>query len=36
VETINSEPALSSPFKNRLLEAGFVEDYRRLSFAARP
>jgi ATP-dependent Lhr-like helicase len=36
VETINGEPAPSSPYKNRLIEAGFVEDYRRLTFAARP
>jgi hypothetical protein len=36
VETINGEPSLSSPYKPRLLEAGFVEDYRRLTFAARP
>jgi len=36
VERINAEPALSSPYKARLLEAGFVEDYRRLSYAASP
>jgi ATP-dependent Lhr-like helicase len=36
VETINGEPSLSSPYKPRLLDAGFVEDYRRLTFAARP
>ena len=36
VETINGEPAPSSPYKGRLLEAGFVEEYRRLTYAARP
>jgi ATP-dependent Lhr-like helicase len=36
VETINGEPALSSPYKNRFIEAGFIEDYRRLSYVARP
>jgi ATP-dependent Lhr-like helicase len=36
VETINGEPALSSPYKNCLLAAGFVEGYRRLSYAGRP
>ena len=36
VETINGEPAPASPYKGRLLEAGFVEEYRRLSYAARP
>jgi ATP-dependent Lhr-like helicase len=36
VETINGEPAPASPYKGRLLEAGFVEEYRRLTYAARP
>jgi ATP-dependent Lhr-like helicase len=36
VETINGEPALSSPYKQRLLEAGFVEGYRRLTYVGRP
>jgi len=36
VETINDEPALASPYKGALLEAGFVEDYRRLTYQARP
>jgi len=36
VETINGEPAPSSPYKARLLEAGFVEDFRRLTYAPRP
>ncbi|HTO21739.1 MAG TPA: ATP-dependent helicase, partial [Spirochaetia bacterium] len=36
VETINGEPAPSSPYKERFLQAGFVEDFRRLTFAARP
>jgi ATP-dependent Lhr-like helicase len=36
VETINGVPALSSDYKGRLLEAGFVEGYRRLSYEARP
>jgi ATP-dependent helicase Lhr and Lhr-like helicase len=36
VETINGEPAPASPYKRRLLDAGFVEDFRRLTFAARP
>jgi ATP-dependent Lhr-like helicase len=30
VESINGEPALSSPYKSRLIEAGFVEGYRGL------
>jgi len=32
----DGEPALSSPYKSRMLEAGFAEGYRRLSYAARP
>ena len=36
VEIINGEAAPSSPYKPRLLEAGFVEDFRRLTYAARP
>jgi len=36
VETINSEPALSSVYKDVLVAAGFVEGYRRLTYAARP
>ena len=36
VETINGEPALSSEYKNVLVAAGFVEGYRRLTYAARP
>jgi ATP-dependent Lhr-like helicase len=35
VETINSEPVGKSPYKERLLEFGFVEDYRRLTYRAR-
>ena len=35
VETINSEPALSSAYKDALVAAGFVEGYRRLTWAAR-
>jgi ATP-dependent Lhr-like helicase len=35
VETINDQPALASPYKGALLEAGFVEDYRRLTYQAR-
>jgi ATP-dependent Lhr-like helicase len=35
VEVVNGEPALSSPYKSRFLEAGFVEDYRRLTYASR-
>jgi ATP-dependent Lhr-like helicase len=36
VETINGEPALASPYREPLVAAGFVQGYRRLSFAARP
>ena len=36
VETINGEPALSSVYKDVLVAAGFVEGYRRLTYAARP
>ncbi len=36
VETINGEPAPSSPYKGRFLEAGFTEDFKRLTYAARP
>jgi ATP-dependent Lhr-like helicase len=35
VETINKEPAGMSPYKDRLIEFGFVEDYRRLTYRAR-
>ena len=35
VETINGEPALSSAYKGALAAAGFVEGYRRLTYAAR-
>jgi ATP-dependent Lhr-like helicase len=35
VERINGQPVASSPYKGRLLEFGFVEDYRRLVFRAR-
>ncbi len=34
VETINDMPVGSSPYKERLIEFGFVEDYRRLTFRA--
>ena len=34
VERINGEPALQSPYKGRLIECGFAEDYRRLTFRA--
>jgi ATP-dependent Lhr-like helicase len=36
VESINGEPSPASPYKGRLIEAGFVEDYNRLTYAARP
>jgi Fe2+ transport system protein FeoA len=35
VETINGEPVAESPYRARLLEIGFVEDYRRLTWRAR-
>ncbi|HYW83453.1 MAG TPA: hypothetical protein VFB30_09375, partial [Spirochaetia bacterium] len=35
VETINDVPAGNSPYKEGLLQFGFVEDYRRLSYRAR-
>jgi ATP-dependent Lhr-like helicase len=35
VERINGEPVAASPYKARLLEFGFVEDYRRLTWRAR-
>jgi ATP-dependent helicase Lhr and Lhr-like helicase len=35
VETINGEPAGRSPYKDRLVDFGFVEDYRRLTYRAR-
>lgn len=35
VETINDEPVAASPYRARLLEFGFVEDYRRLTWRAR-
>jgi ATP-dependent Lhr-like helicase len=34
VERINGQPALQSPFKDRLVECGFAEDYRRLTWRA--
>ncbi|HET6450940.1 MAG TPA: ATP-dependent helicase, partial [Spirochaetia bacterium] len=36
VQTINGEPALASAWKGPLLAAGFVEEYQRLTFVARP
>jgi len=36
VQTINGELAPASPYKARFLEAGFVEDFKRLTYAARP
>ncbi len=36
VETVNGEPVGTSPYKARLLELGFAEDYRRLTWRARP
>jgi ATP-dependent Lhr-like helicase len=36
VETINNEPARDSAYRSRLVEFGFVEDYRRLTYRARP
>ncbi|MGA2977393.1 MAG: DEAD/DEAH box helicase [Spirochaetia bacterium] len=36
VETINGEPVGASPYARRLLACGFVEDYRRLTYRARP
>ncbi len=36
VESINGAPAAGSPYKARLLESGFVEEYRRLTYGARP
>jgi len=36
VQAINGEPALASAYKGRFLEAGFTEEYQRLTFAARP
>jgi ATP-dependent Lhr-like helicase len=35
VERINGEPAGTSPYKVRLVEFGFVEDYRRLTYRAK-
>jgi ATP-dependent Lhr-like helicase len=35
VETINDEPVGKSPYKEKLIEFGFVEDYRRLTYRAR-
>jgi ATP-dependent Lhr-like helicase len=35
VETINDMPVGNSPYKKRLIEFGFVEDYRRLTYRAR-
>jgi len=35
VETINGEPAGKSRYRDRLVEFGFVEDYRRLTYRAR-
>ena len=35
VETINDVPVGNSPYKERLIEFGFVEDYRRLTYRAR-
>jgi ATP-dependent Lhr-like helicase len=35
VETVNDVPVGGSPYKDRLIEFGFVEDYRRLTFRAR-
>jgi ATP-dependent Lhr-like helicase len=35
VETINGVPVGTSPYKERLIEFGFVEDYRRLTYRAR-
>jgi ATP-dependent Lhr-like helicase len=36
VETINGEPACDSSYRGRLVELGFVEEYRRLTFRAQP
>jgi len=36
VETINKEPALQSVYRSRLVDFGFVEEYRRLTLRARP
>jgi len=35
VETVNGLPAPRSPYKERLVEFGFVEDYRKLTYRAR-
>jgi len=35
VVTVNGEPVGASPYRERLLEFGFVEDYLRLSYRAR-
>src|SRR5208283_4805256 len=35
VETINDVPVGNSPYKERLIQFGFVEDYRRLTYRAR-
>jgi ATP-dependent Lhr-like helicase len=35
VETVNDVPVGESPYRERLLECGFVEDYRRLTYRAR-
>ncbi|HEY9593262.1 MAG TPA: DEAD/DEAH box helicase [Spirochaetia bacterium] len=36
VETINGEPATGSPWRPRLLSLGFIDDYRGLTWEARP
>jgi ATP-dependent Lhr-like helicase len=36
VERINNEPACDSAYRGRLVEFGFVENYRRLTYRARP
>ena len=35
VVTVNGEPVGKSPYRQRLLDAGFVDDYRRLTLRAR-
>ena len=36
VERINGQPVAGSPYRERLIDFGFVEDYKRLAFRARP